>query len=101
DMDEACEFWTRAGVEVEFHDANYAFVLAGGTEVAHLCLTPGLDPDRNAAACYIHTVNPASWHEQWTAAGLPVTDLEIKPWGMREFSVQDPSGNLVRVGHTS
>jgi hypothetical protein len=22
-----------------------------------------------------------------------------EPWGMREFTLTDPSGNLVRVGH--
>lgn len=101
DMEEAREFWTRAGVEVELYDAGYAFVLVGGTEVAHLRLKPGLDPERNAAACYIHAADPAGWHERWAAAGLPVTDLKVEPWGMREFSVQDPSGNLVRVGHNS
>jgi hypothetical protein len=101
DMGEAREFWTRAGVEVELYDASYAFVLVGGIEVAHLCLTPGLDPECNVAACYIHVADPAGWHERWTAAALPVTDLEVKPWGMREFSVQDPSGNLIRVGTPS
>lgn len=101
DMDEAREFWTRAGVEVELYDAGYAFVLVGDTEVAHLRLNPGLDPVRNAAACYIHAGDPAGWHQRWAAAGLPVTDLKVQPWGMREFSVTDPSGNLVRIGHNS
>ncbi|MGH3906691.1 MAG: hypothetical protein ACRDTE_21310 [Pseudonocardiaceae bacterium] len=74
DMGEAREFWTRAGVEVEMYDEGYAFVLADGSEVAHLCRTPRLDPERNAAACYIHVADPAVWHERWKTAGLPVTD---------------------------
>ncbi|MGH4021564.1 MAG: bleomycin resistance protein [Pseudonocardiaceae bacterium] len=101
DMGEAREFWTRAGVEVELYDEGYAFVLADGSDVAHLRRTPHLDPERNAAACYIHVADPAVWHERWKAAGLPVTDLKVEPWGMHEFSVQDPSGNLVRVGCNS
>ena len=34
------------------------------------------------------------------AEGIPrVTAPEDKPWGMREFALVDPSGNLIRVGH--
>jgi uncharacterized glyoxalase superfamily protein PhnB len=28
-----------------------------------------------------------------------VSELESKPWGMREFSVTDPDGNVLRIGH--
>ncbi|MGH4024605.1 MAG: bleomycin resistance protein [Pseudonocardiaceae bacterium] len=101
DMREAREFWIRAGAEVEWYDESYAFVFVAGTEVAHLRHTPRLNPEHNAAACYIHVADPAAWHERWKAACLPVTDLKVEPWGMREFSVRDPSGNLVRVGHNS
>jgi len=32
-------------------------------------------------------------------AGTPrVTAPDDKPWGMREFALSDPNGNLVRVG---
>jgi hypothetical protein len=33
--------------------------------------------------------------------GIPRQDvLEDKPWGMREFAVVDPDGNLLRIGQT-
>jgi hypothetical protein len=44
-------------------------------------------------------------HGELTALRLPregiprLTSIEDKPWGMREFVLVDPSGNLVRVGH--
>lgn len=101
DMGEAREFWTRAGLEVEPYDEGYAFVLAGGAEIAHLHRVLHLNPEHNPAACYVHVVDPAEWHDRWKAAGLPVTDLRVEPWGMQEFSVRDPSGNLVRVGRNS
>ena len=41
---------------------------------------------------------PEIWHARWAAAGLPVSQLRAKPWGMVEFSVTDPSGNRLRVG---
>jgi len=32
--------------------------------------------------------------------GLPhLTAPDDEPWGMREFTLKDPAGNLIRVGH--
>lgn len=31
-------------------------------------------------------------------AGLPITSLADQPWGMREFTRTDPSGNHIRIG---
>jgi catechol 2,3-dioxygenase-like lactoylglutathione lyase family enzyme len=28
-----------------------------------------------------------------------VAELEDKPWGMREFTLEDPNGHLLRIGH--
>lgn len=98
DMAAATEFWSRAGLQVEEYSPEYAFVLFGGAEVAHLALRPDLDPERNAAACFVHVDDPALLQEQWKGQGLPVSDVLLEPWGVREFSVKDPSGNLIRVG---
>ncbi len=98
DMTAAREFWTRAGLEVEEYSAEYAFVLFNGAEVAHLDLRADLDPERNAAACYVHIADPAEWHRRWQEQGLPVSDVVVEPWGMVEFSVTGPSGNLIRLG---
>ena len=35
-----------------------------------------------------------------TTADLPVTPIADQPWGMREFTLIDPSGNHVRIGRT-
>jgi hypothetical protein len=33
--------------------------------------------------------------------GIPRLDaLADKPWGMREFAIIDPDGNLLRIGQT-
>ncbi|MGD9531214.1 MAG: bleomycin resistance protein [Dehalococcoidia bacterium] len=101
DMDAAREFWTRAGLEVHAYDAGYAFVMFGGSEVVHLSLHPDLDPERNAAACYVHVDDPRGWQQRWKVQGLPVSDVKVEPWGMLEFSVRDPSGNLLRMGRNA
>ena len=98
DLDEAGAFWQSAGLEIREFDDSYSFVLADGHEFVHLALEPSVDPERNLAACYIHVVEIHDWHARLAAAGLPVTPVRDEPWDMREFSVRDPSGNLIRVG---
>src|SRR3954454_15403914 len=98
DLHEAASFWGRAGLEVRLHDAGYAFVLAEGQEHVHLALHPSVDPATNLAACYVHVTDVGGWHDRLADSGLPVTPVRDEPWGMTEFRVRDPSGNLVRVG---
>src|SRR6266536_5330952 len=42
-----------------------------------------------------------AWHARMSAAGLPVTPLQEEPWGMREFTLTDPSGNHLRIGRAT
>ncbi len=50
-------------------------------------------------ACYLRVDDLDDLHRELAAAGLErVTALHAKPWGMREFEVWDPSGNLLRFG---
>lgn len=98
DMAAARDFWTRAGLRVDEYSSEYAFVMFGDAEVLHLDLRTDLDPERNAAACYVHIPDPVEWHRRWKDQGLPVSDVVVEPWGMVEFSVTDPSGNLIRMG---
>lgn len=34
-------------------------------------------------------------------AGLPVGPIEDQDYGMRDFTLTDPSGNRIRIGHTT
>ena len=98
ELAEAATFWSRAGLSVEPYDEGYAFVLADGDELVHLDVHPSLDVSTNPSACYVHVADVRSWHDRLAGAGLPVTPVRDEPWGMTEFSVRDPSGNLVRLG---
>jgi catechol 2,3-dioxygenase-like lactoylglutathione lyase family enzyme len=98
DIAESKRFYASAGFDLEAYDEGYVFVMRDGGELLHLVSAPELDPQTNRAACYIHCSKAEVWHEEWSEAGLPVSLLEDRPWGMREFSVIDPSGNLLRVG---
>jgi uncharacterized glyoxalase superfamily protein PhnB len=61
-------------------------------------------PCRSSAGCYIRVLDVQSIYEACSANGLPdagiprMNRLEDKPWGLREFAVVDPDGNLLRIG---
>jgi len=107
DLAEAVAFYERAGFGVRLYDdgpdetgEGFAFVDFDGQSVFDLDGIPGLDRSANRAACYLITRDADAWHERLAAAGLSVTELVNQPWGMREFTLTDTSGNHIRIGRT-
>ena len=98
DMAAAVAFYRCLGFEVESYDDGYSWVRHGGAEVLHLALVDDLDPDANHAAGYWHVLDVDHWHERFADAGDARGEIVAQPWGMREFRLIDPSGNLLRVG---
>lgn len=100
DMDAAIGFYRNLGFEVTSYDDGYAWVRNCGWELWHLRLVAGLDPAANSASAYLHVADVDAWHAAivTSADGHVATDVSDTPWGMREFSFTDPSGNLVRIG---
>jgi predicted enzyme related to lactoylglutathione lyase len=100
DLAAATAFYRAAGFDVDEYDAGYAFVGRNGQELLHLTVPEdGKGPGRSE--CYIHTDQVDAWHADWNAAGIMVSPVADQPWGMHEFSVQDPSGNRLRIGRNS
>lgn len=96
DMARAIGFYSTLGFEVRSYDDRYAWVLHGGSEVLHLRLAPDLDVAANPSTGYLHVMDVDVWHALWAAGGAgPLDDM---PWGMREFQISDPDGNVLRVG---
>ena len=96
DMAASIEFYRSLGLEVVSYDDGYAWVRHDGEEVLHLARVDAFDVEANRAAGYWHVQDADRWHER-LSAGAP-SPLVDQPWGMREFSLHDPSGNLLRVG---
>ena len=61
---------------------------------------PTLAASGSNAAAYVHVDDVDAWHRAMTtnAPDVSVVDVVDQPWGMREFSVTDPDGNVVRIG---
>ena len=105
DVTEAVAFYERAGFGVRVWSdgdgtpGGYAFVEYDGQSVFDLGVE-SIDPDRNGAGCYLAVGNPDEWHERLGSAGLPVGPIEDQDYGMRDFTLTDPSGNRIRIGHS-
>ena len=100
DIAEAVAFWSRVPhltVE-EYRAGGYAFVRHRGAEVIHLCHVPDLDPSTNPSGCYVHVGEVDRLRGEFLDAGVAVSEIRDEAWGMREFRLTDPSGNLVRLG---
>ena len=98
-------FYKRLGFEGGTHefDSGYAILRRGGIEL-HFFTHKELVPAESSAGCYIRVTDVESFYSSCSSSQLPRTGiprmdvLEDKPWGLREFAVIDPDGNLVRIG---
>ena len=106
-LDETRAFYESLGFQTmgwwpqEF--GGYAILNRGDLRM-HFFLFKNISPDQNYAQCYWRVQDVDALYAECRACGLPesgtprLVAVEDKPWGMREFAISDPNGNLVRVG---
>ncbi len=105
-MSATVAFYRRLGFEGGPHvfNSDYAILRRGAVEL-HFFTHNTLVPAQSSAGCYIRVLDVESIYRSFSSsqlphAGIPRMDtLEDKPWGLREFAVVDPDGNLLRIGH--
>jgi catechol 2,3-dioxygenase-like lactoylglutathione lyase family enzyme len=108
DLQETLEFYARLGFEnrgAPPEEWGYLIIGRGGVEL-HFLGAPETDPLTTASSCYIRTVDADALFDEWERIGItydPATGSRLVPpmdteYGMREFALVDPSGNLIRVG---
>jgi catechol 2,3-dioxygenase-like lactoylglutathione lyase family enzyme len=98
-------FYEQLGFEggADDYDSQYA-ILRRGTVELHFFAHPELVPAQSLAGCYIRVLDVENIYKAFTSKQLPrkgiprMDALEVKPWGLREFAVIDPDGNLLRIG---
>lgn len=80
-------------------------IVSRGHLVVHFFAEPGLTPGQNEASCYWRVKDADRLYQELAVLKLPsegiprLTAPIDQPWGMREFTMVDPSGNLLRIGH--
>lgn len=97
-------FYQQLGFTGNIHaTGNYLIMTRGSVEV-HFFLHTELVPAESSAGCYLRVADVDEYHRAFQLAQLPhhgiprLDRVEDKPWGMHEFALVDPDGNLVRVG---
>jgi catechol 2,3-dioxygenase-like lactoylglutathione lyase family enzyme len=103
-LNDTLDFFRRLGFEGRIHSHGDYAILARGTVELHFFTHRDLRPAESSAMCYIRVSDVQSVYRAFESAQLPqkgiprMAALEDKPWGMREFAVVDPDGNLIRIG---
>jgi catechol 2,3-dioxygenase-like lactoylglutathione lyase family enzyme len=108
DLDATLAFYERLGFENRGApplEWDYLIVGRGGAEL-HFFSDRTVDPLTTAASCYLRVADAETLFREWEQVGVPndpATGSRLVPpqtmdYGMREFALVDPSGNLVRVG---
>jgi catechol 2,3-dioxygenase-like lactoylglutathione lyase family enzyme len=99
-FDKTIEFYQQLDFTLVSRHDDYLLMRHGesGPEL-HFWLTE----DRSiaeATGAYVRSADVDALSARWRARspGMRITKPEDKSWGMREFYVFDPSGNLLRVG---
>jgi catechol 2,3-dioxygenase-like lactoylglutathione lyase family enzyme len=105
DVSATVAFYQCLGFEGGAHefDSGYAILRRGAVEL-HFFTHRELVPADSSAGCYIRVVDVQSIYESFSSCTLPrkgiprMDALVDKPWGLREFAIVDPDGNLLRIG---
>jgi acetyltransferase len=106
DLDETRAFYARLGFTAWFGRSPWDYeIMSRGHLVLHFFTKSTLRPGENDSSCYCRVKDADQYYQQLIGLKLPaegiprLTAPADQPWGMREFTVVDPSGNLLRVGH--
>ena len=107
-LDETRAFYEAIGFRAWFRgggvNPQYE-ILSRGHLVVHFFVERGLEPEKNDAGCYLRVVDADAFHGVCEVLHLPISGIPRRTaprdesWGMREFTIVDPSGNLLRIGH--
>jgi catechol 2,3-dioxygenase-like lactoylglutathione lyase family enzyme len=108
DLDETRAFYEALGFRAWFRgggvNPQYE-ILSRGHLVVHFFLERALNPSGNDAGCYLRVADADAFYDVCGVLNLPASGIprvnppRDEPWGMREFALLDPSGNLLRIGH--
>jgi catechol 2,3-dioxygenase-like lactoylglutathione lyase family enzyme len=109
DLDATLAFYARLGFENAGSapsEWNYLIIRRGNIQL-HFYGDPGIDPPTTSSSCYVFTEDADALFDAWNEIGVatdPKTGSRLQgpsvdtDYGMREFALVDPSGNLIRVG---
>ena len=104
DLKEAAAFYAALGFETTLieHGEGYLIIRKDWVEV-HFYPFAGIDPAANPAGAYIRVKDVDAVVAGFAALIPPGQATTYSPpqdreWGLRETYIDDPSGNLIKIG---
>ncbi len=103
DINKAADFYTqKLGFTVSSIYPNYLIIKRDETAL-HFSLAQDLDPKTNSCMTYIYVSNIDSLYAECQTQEIihPNGALQAKDYGMKDFAVIDPDGNLLTFGEST
>jgi hypothetical protein len=104
-MEATIAFYRRLGFDCEIVSPSNDYAIGDrGTLELHFFLYKDLKPHESSFGSYFRVNDVESLYKEYLMLDLPsvgiprITNLENKPWGMREFAIIDLDGSLIRIG---
>lgn len=103
DFDRTAAFYAQLGfAETRRWGGDYLILQHPAPIELHFFSSPATEAGRNDHGCYVRfpSADDANRvHLEWKArAGSAVGQAQLTDYGLTEFAVHDPDGNLIRVG---
>jgi catechol 2,3-dioxygenase-like lactoylglutathione lyase family enzyme len=93
DLEQALAFYEQLGFQTTYHDEDFAIVERDKVSL-HLNYFQDF-PTGKHAVCWIASTDIDALYQQYLPAEARQAPLQTKPWGFKEFTMRDPSGNLI------
>jgi uncharacterized glyoxalase superfamily protein PhnB len=93
DLEQALAFYRQLGFQTTYQDEAFAIVERDGVDL-HLNYFSDA-PKGKYSVCWIAVTNIDTLYQQYLPTNAVQSPLEAKPWGLKEFFVRDPFGNLI------
>ena len=108
DLHETLGFYERLGFALQgapIEQYRYLIIGRGSIEL-HFFEQPSVDPLTTDAGCYVRVRDAEALHSEWQTVGVPtdtvtgsrLMGITSTEYGLTEFALVDPSGNLLRIG---
>jgi hypothetical protein len=99
DIESSKDFYiTKLGFVLKSDYGDYIILERDGASL-HVCYFPNRHVAENTSL-YLYVRQVDALYQTWQERGVVSQQLELKPYGLKEFAVIDPSGNLLRIGET-
>lgn len=97
DQEETLLFYRdKLGFTLQRRDPDYLILRRDGIEL-HFWSCDDRQIAENTS-CYLRVADVDALHREFAGRGLDLPPPSVRMWGMKEFYIIDPHGNLLRFG---